>query len=329
MTGDQSLMEQLAHWLRRTHLTKVKEHLVPETRVEKMQHRVLAAANVQINPARVTRGCVIRSWRGNRRCTSTGLPGTRRALLSRQHPIPLRCRIHKRLRIFRRAVAQVVPATSRPTWHGVGLAHHGGVSWQERRIDTRRTSRRVRPITRLCKRWLWRTTFDRSIVSEWRQCHRQRSHRNRIVISFSVVDHWERFAPIALPTEQPIAQAIIDTQSTDALRFKPRNCSTFRFGGRHAVHRKSTRRVRAIDRTPFAAGGHLAGPSHARDVDNLQHRQRKLLGKFKVTLIVRRHRHDRTGSVAHEHIVRGPDGNVLAGRWIDCKQASWNAGLLL
>ena len=176
MTGDQSLMEQLAHWLRRTHLTKVKEHLVPETRVEKMQHCVLAAADIQINPARVTCGRVIRSWRGKRRCTSTRLPRPLRTLLSRQHPIPLRCRIHKRLRIFRRAVAQVVPATSRPAWHGVGLAHHGGVSWQERRIDTRRTSRRVRPITRLCKRWLWRTTFDRSIVSEWRQCHRQRSH---------------------------------------------------------------------------------------------------------------------------------------------------------
>ena len=176
MTGDQSLMEQLANWLRRTHLTKVKEHLVPETRVEKMQHCVLTAANVEINPARVTRGRVIRSWRSNRRGTGAGLTRTLRTLLSRQHPIPLRCRIHKRLRIFRRAVAQVVPATSRPTWHGVGLAHHGGVCWQQRRIDTRCTSRRVRPITRLCKRRLRRTTFDRSIVSEWRQCHRQRSH---------------------------------------------------------------------------------------------------------------------------------------------------------
>ena len=294
-----------------------------------MQHRVLAAANVQINPARVTRGCVIRSWRGNRRCTSTGLPGTRRALLSRQHPIPLRCRIHKRLRIFRRAVAQVVPATSRPTWHGVGLAHHGGVSWQERRINTRCSSRRMRPITRLCKRRLRRTAFHRSIVSKRRQGHWQRSHRNRIVISFSVVDHWERFAPIALPTEQPIAQAIVDAQTADTLRFKPRNSGALRVGGRHAVHRKSTRGVRAIDRPSFAAGGHLAGPSHTRDVDNLQYRQCKLLGKFKVALVVRRYRHDRTGSVAHEHIVRGPDGNARAGRWIDCKQASGDAGLLL
>ena len=149
------------------------------------------------------------------------------------------------------------------------------------------------------------------------------------MISFSVVDHWERFAPIALPTEQPIAQAIVNAQTTDALRFKPRNGSALGVGGRHAVHRKSTRGVRAIDRPPFAAGGHLAGPGNARDVDNLQHRKRKFLGKFKVALVVRRHRHDRASSVAHEHIVRGPDRNARAGGWIDGKQASGDAGLLL
>ena len=149
------------------------------------------------------------------------------------------------------------------------------------------------------------------------------------MISFSVVDHWERFAPIALPTEQPIAQAIVNAQTTDALRFKPRNRGALRVGGRHAVHRKSTGRVRAIDRPSFAAGSHLAGPGNARNVHNLHYRKRKFLGKFKVALVVRRHRHDRAGSVAHEHIVRGPDGNARAGRWIDGRQACWDAGLLL
>ena len=46
---DQALVDQLVKRFRRRDAAEVKKHLVPEPRVEKMQHRMLGAANVKID----------------------------------------------------------------------------------------------------------------------------------------------------------------------------------------------------------------------------------------------------------------------------------------
>ena len=47
--GDQPLMKQLRERLDAAHLAQVEQHLVPEPRVQQVQHGVLAAAHVQVN----------------------------------------------------------------------------------------------------------------------------------------------------------------------------------------------------------------------------------------------------------------------------------------
>ncbi len=42
-------MNELAEWLRRRDEACIEEHLVPEARVEQVEHRVLGAADVEID----------------------------------------------------------------------------------------------------------------------------------------------------------------------------------------------------------------------------------------------------------------------------------------
>ena len=81
-------MHDLAERLVAGHQARVVQHLVPEPRVEEMQHGVFGAADIQIH----------------------------------RHPVTLQLRIHQAARIVGIDEAQVVPARARPLRHGVGLA---------------------------------------------------------------------------------------------------------------------------------------------------------------------------------------------------------------
>ncbi len=94
---DVPLVEQAPERLGRADMTEVEEHLVPEPRVEQVQHRVLHTADVQVDAARV-------------RC------GTR------PHPVALVLRVDEAVCVRRVQVAQLVPARTRPLRHRVGLA---------------------------------------------------------------------------------------------------------------------------------------------------------------------------------------------------------------
>ena len=80
----------------------------------------------------------------------------------------------------------------------------------------------------------------------------------------------------------------------------------------------------------FDRFGHLFRQDHflSVGVDDDFYRQVKLARKFKVTLVVRRHSHDRAGTVAHQNIISHPDGDMLTGNWIDRITAGENAGFL-
>ena len=91
---DVALVEQPVERLRRRHVAEVEQHLVPEAGVQQVQHRVLDAADVQVDAARI------------------GRPSDRRL---RAHPVALDLGVDERVLVGRVEVAQVVPAANRPT----------------------------------------------------------------------------------------------------------------------------------------------------------------------------------------------------------------------
>ena len=85
-------------------MAEVVEHLVPETRIQKVQHRVLDTADVEVHSTRVVRSVF-------------GRP--------RAHPVGLIADIAELFAVVRVGVAQLVPRTARPLRHDIGVASVG------------------------------------------------------------------------------------------------------------------------------------------------------------------------------------------------------------
>ena len=63
-------------------------------------------------------------------------------------------------------------------------------------------------------------------------------------------------------------------------------------------------------------------------LDHAPDRQPELRRELEVARVVRRHRHDRAGSVLHQHVVGDPDGDALAVDRVDHAAPERHAGLL-
>ena len=97
LAEDEALIDQPLERLGRGDVAVIEEHLVPEPRVEQVQHGVFGAADVEIDAA--------------------GLAAV--------HPVTLGRFADETLRVARVAITQVIPARPRPLRHGVGLARGG------------------------------------------------------------------------------------------------------------------------------------------------------------------------------------------------------------
>ena len=95
LAHDQPLVDEFLERFGRANVAEIEKHLVPETGVEQVEHRVLGSADVEVDHPR---------------------------LLIR--PVFLGFLRDKSVGITRIAVAKIVPAGSRPLRHGVGLAGH-------------------------------------------------------------------------------------------------------------------------------------------------------------------------------------------------------------
>ena len=125
------------------------------------------------------------------------------------------------------------------------------------------------------------------------------------------VDDRDRAAPVALPAEAPVAQAVADRRRAPAL---------------------SSRATRRSPSSPPRRAGRRTRPeltSVPSSVDDLDDRQVERLGELAVALVVRGHGHDRAGAVVHQHVVGDPDRQPRAVHRVRRVVAGEDAGLRL
>ena len=304
-----ALVEQPLERLTGGDVAQVVQHLVPEPRVQQVQHGVLDAADVQVDPA-VT-GC--RARRPSQYCSA--------------------CRVDEPRGVGRVQVAQSYqhePAhcgmvfVSRRYWRGPSPRSSSDVrpspprGQRRLRLARRRPGRRPRASSRRSRAARPAASLSGSAIG-------------RPVV---VVHDRERLTPVALPGEQPVAQPVVTgppgRARAPATRPPPRS--------RPAAWPCGTALVspRRGDRpSPLKAVGHwLAGTrrrpgwrASLRAVPAPHDRQPECPREFEVALVVAGHRHDRAGAVAHQHVVGDEDRDPLAVDRVDRVRAGEHAGL--
>ena len=154
------------------------------------------------------------------------------------------------------------------------------------------------------------------------QHDRQHLVGQRVRVAVDVVDDRERLAPVALAAEQPVAQLVGDRRLAVAVRLEPRVGSGDAVGlvampsrssvsldeltyGASPMYASATSRCRAwLDGRP--AANHAVGGRWMAGIEP------ELAGELEVALVAARHRHDRAGAVAHQHVVGDPDRDLGA-----------------
>ena len=132
------------------------------------------------------------------------------------------------------------------------------------------------------------------------------------------MDDRDRAAPVALPGEQPVAQAEVDRAVAAALAVEPFDDRGQGLAVAHPVEARVGVHQRAVPHV----GELLLG------VDDAPDRQAELLGEGEVALVVARDGHDRAGPVLHQHVVGDPHRDLLAVDGIGDRAAQRHAGLL-
>ena len=175
---DVALIEQPRIGLTRRHMAEVEQHLVPETRVQQVQHGVLHAADIQIDTA--------------------GMIGA--DVGAGAHPVVLDRRIDKGVGVGRVEIAQLVPTRPGPLGHHVGIApvRPGAIAEVQRDLD---------PLAEAIE-WAFRLReFVVGVEGAWRERvgfregDRQHLVGKGVRVAIGVVHDGERLAPVALTAE--------------------------------------------------------------------------------------------------------------------------------
>ncbi len=204
-------------------------------------------------------------------------------------------------------IAQIIPTGTRPLRHRICFA----TSLASVLIDN------VQPVARPGKRRFPAVT--RFEILDFRQEHRQILVVKRGDFAVFPMDDRERFTPVTLAAEKPVAELVIDGRFADAVRFEPSNHLGDAFLFRKSVQGK--RFVCAVDVFAVRRPARFAGENFRADIfgatsiglHDAVNRKPKLFGEIKIAGIVRRNRHDGSRPVARENVIGNPDGNLCTG----------------
>ena len=231
-----------------------------------------------------------------------------------RHPVVDDRAVERRLIVVRVAVTQEVPGRVDERVHRVGFT------------AANRPATRARYEQPLLVRGERRLAL-RLVVVDLRQEDGQvlvrDGHRSAVV----AIDDRDRAAPVALARERPVPQPVADRRAPAAVRPQPVDDPGCSLGRRQSAE------LARVDE-PLALGVRGEGAfrlvgAAVGGLDDAHHRQPVPLRKREVTLVVGGHGHDRAGAVLHQHVVRDPDRDRLAGRRVDGVASGEDAVLLL
>src|SRR5208282_3910428 len=134
------------------------------------------------------------------------------------------------------------------------------------------------------------------------------------------MDDRDRFAPVALPREQPVAELVLDGRFAEALFLEPRGDLLLGFGSRESGDQA------AVDGD--AVTGETVGIDAFRWLDNDANLQSKFLRKLEIAGVVGGDGHDRAGAIAHHYVIGDPDRDFLVVDRIEGVAAGEDTGFL-
>ena len=218
----------------------------------------------------------------------------------------------------------MVPGGPRPLRHRVGLA-------QVRLRALAQIQLHLDPVARAGQRGLRLGVRVHRIeglggeIGDVGQVHRQHAlgQGDRGLRIGRVVDDRERLAPVALPREQPVPQAVGGAGTAEALVGHELRGASLGLLLAQAVEVQLG--ARGVDRD--AVPGPRAAGEVLRRLHGADHGQLEALGELVVALVLRGHGHDRAGPVAGEHVVGGEHRQLAAVHRIRRGQAREHAGL--
>ena len=283
-------------------MAQVEENLLPEAGVEQVQDRVLDAADVHVGAAADL-------------------------ALSRAHPVGQVLLAGETLGVRGVGVAHLVPARARPLGHRVGLAAVllGAVAQVKGDVD---------PFLGAAQRGLGRgvgvlrVEGARAVVADLGQLDGEHLLGQGVCDAVLVPHDREGLAPVALATEEPVAQAVGDGAVAQSLGDQPLD-----HGGLGLVLGQSVQVdlvVRGVDGHAIArvraglevvAVGVVGRADRAHDVEVVG------AGERPVAVVVGGHGHDGTGAVAPQDVVGDEDRDLATVDGVDAEQAGEHAGL--
>ncbi len=148
-------------------------------------------------------------------------------------------------------------------------------------------------------------------------------HRHRAAVL--AVHDGDGRAPVALPGDAPVPQAVVDLELAEAALAQPGRDRALAFGHAEAVELAGVHQhaVAGVGLGEWRVGPVAVPGHHADDVD--AHGG----GELEIPFVPAGYRHDRAGAVLHEHVVGDPHGDGLAGGRVAAVAAGEHAGLFL
>ena len=221
---------------------------------------------------------------------------------------------NKFLVIVRIYITKEIPGRTRPLRHGVGLSF--------RRLSTYRADR-IHPGVDRRKRGL--PGSRRLIGIHIRQGQRKLILRNRYGSTVRTMNNRDRLSPVSLTGEYPVTKLVVDCLSSNAFLFDHYRGFFFQDSRLHPI--------------PFSRIDHGSGSlcicfRHIFNFfsifgDHLDDWNMELRCKCKVTVIVGRYTHDRSGTIISQYIVGQPDRHFRTVHRIDGIASCKDSGLLL
>mmetsp|Transcript_31925 Transcript_31925/g.93823 ORF Transcript_31925/g.93823 Transcript_31925/m.93823 type:complete len:419 (-) Transcript_31925:1231-2487(-) len=296
---DHALMNKLLERLGGGGITQVKEYLMPKSRVQKMKHSMLGTTNVKID----------------------------------RHPLFINLLAECLVGILWVQKAEVIPTTTGPLWHSVGLScvplsfllkitpilsASETSSRIVARLEVFHQGELERKLGLINRNWLVKSNGVVAAVL----------FRVNITVLNSIgkvngkVDG-NGLTPISLPRERPIAQLVCNLRPALLERLEFLCYSLFALGRSHSVE------FTAVGRYTRSRKGLVRRQVALLGLDDPLHFESILGRKLKVTFVMSGHRHNSSSSVRAQHIVADPDGHLLPANGMNSIPTRENSGLFL